>query len=120
MSDFKGTRLLLGGDVRLTRTRWLLSAEALYARLNPAGAGATTHPLGFHVTMGYKLTDQAQLLLRWDDFEADGLADDVRTITVGYNHWLTPFAKLQLNYIVDPEESGFEHHQILLLSQVGF
>lgn len=117
-TGFAGSRFLLGGDARLTRGRLLLSGEAIYANLE-ADAGASANPYGFHVTAGYMVSSKSQLLLRWDGFEKDGLADDSYLLIFGFNLWPTKATELQVNYIF-PTEQDFENQQVLINAQFAF
>jgi hypothetical protein len=116
---FNGTRTLLGVDLRLQRGRWMVSAEAIAAKLVFTG-GPQRDPIGWHATAGYLLTPRTQGLLRWDVLETDGLALDVNRLIVGYNLWPTNATELQLNYLLPVDGGGMKRHQLLVNLQVSF
>ena len=119
IQNFEGTRFLVGADFRSIRDRVVLSAEAIYAWLNPS-VDPTTNPFGWHATIGYKLTQDSQILFRWDGLEPDGLQSDSHLLIIGYNRWPTKVTQLQINYIITTEDSSIEHNQILVQFQLGF
>lgn len=119
LSDFSGVRFLLGGDFRWSQDHWLLAGEAIYARLNP-DFGTTTHPFGFHATVGFMLRPKTQVVLRWDGLEADGIRADSHLIIVGLNHWPTQATEFQVNYIIPTSDGGIDNNQVLINAQLGF
>lgn len=122
MASFTGRRLLLGTDIRLTSGKALFSAEIVSANLDQSG-GPTMKPYGYHVTAGYMVSTKSQLLARWDSFDASDLFTSggaTDWVVLGYNLWPTLATELQVNYIIDVDDSDFKHHQLLLNLQVAF
>lgn len=110
---FTGTRILLGGDVRLARGPLLLSGEVLYADLDTAG-----HPWGLQATAGYMVAPAVQVLGRFDRFDPE--APSVNTALLGLNVWPTAASEIQVNYAIDPDDTDPAHHRLLVNFQVAF
>ena len=119
LPSFDGQRTLFGGDVRWSHQRVTLSAEAIGAHLQHR-LGGTNNPNGYHLTAGYMITDNSQLLARWESFMPDGLAADSKLLIFGYNLWPTSVTELQLNYIIRTTDSELKHHQVLVNAQFAF
>lgn len=120
-SNFNGKRTLLGGDVRLVASEWLLAAEYIHANLKTDGFEERSfNPNGFYITGGYMPDAKNQLLVRWDGFHPDGLARDSDLLIFGFNHWPTSMTEFQVNYIINTDDSEFKHHQVLVNAQVAF
>ena len=119
VSGFAGKRLLLGGDFSSTHDKLVLSAEAIYAKLDPS-SGDTSHPFGFYLTAGYKLSQTSQILIRCDGFDADDLQLDSDLIVLGYNYWSTRVTKFQINYTIPTGDHVIKGSKILLQTQLGF
>lgn len=118
---FAGSRLLVGGDARLTYARLLVSGEVIYATVDP-DQGITRNPLGYQATLGYMIRpDRHQVLARWDALDLDdGLVAERQFIVLGYNFWpSTPF-EIQLNYLIPVAGEDTDNHQILINFQVSF
>ncbi len=111
--------MLLGGDFSSTHDKLLLSAEAIYAKLDPS-SGDTSHPFGFYLTAGYKLSQGSQILIRLDAFDADDLQSDSHLIVLGYNYWSSRVTKLQINYVIPTDDHVIRNSKILLQTQLGF
>lgn len=118
LSDFQGEQTLVGGDVRLTRDRFLLAGEFIAARLEFA-AGPTADPTGFHLTGGYRLTEWSQFLVRWDSLSPDGVTSESDLVWLGYNIWPTGATQLRANYVI-PTVGGVDNHQLLMSAQLAF
>ena len=118
VSGFDGQRALLGVDFRWTRGLWLAAGELIAARLEPS-AGPAEDPWGFHLTAGFKLTPNSQLLLRWDSLSPDGVGEDRDFIIAGYNFWPTGATEVQINYAIPTQES-LDNHQLLVNAQVAY
>ena len=122
MPCFSGTRLLLGADLRITWRRWLLAGEGLYARLQPT-VGGRMEPYGFHATAGYMVSGNLQLLGRWDKYQSEDLfidGDNSDLVLCGVNYWPSGATEVQINYIVDTDDTDIEHHQVLINVQIVF
>lgn len=122
LAGFSGDRTLVGFDARATYRRFLLAAEYIRAALEP-DTGKEIAPDGFYVTGGYMVRNNLQLLARWERFDLDGLANQNKPsdwIVAGANFWPTGVTELQLNYIVDVDESDLSGNQLLVNAQVVF
>jgi hypothetical protein len=120
VTDFFGTRTHVGGDLRLTMDKWLLSGEMVYAALRPT-LGIDRGPWGFHTTVGYMLSPKTQVLARLDGFDADIIGLDRSDLLVlGFNVWPTAVTEFQINYLVDTRDTAIDHHQLLVNFQFGF
>lgn len=118
---FRGQRMLLGGDIRFEQNKLLLAGEYIYAALDSSGPAAQeVNPRGFHVTAGYMVIPDHQFLLRWDQFDADKRDTVSKYLIFGYNYWPTSLTELQLNYLIDTDQSEFNAHQLLINVQVAF
>lgn len=114
---FSGTRTLAGVDARTTVDNLMLSSEFIYSNLK--NNGNETNPYGYHVTAGYMAGAKTQILVRWDQFDADGMGPDTESIIAGLNIWPTRVSEIQLNYIY-PTNEDIEFSQVLINFQVGF
>ena len=122
LPGYSGDRLLLGADMRLNFNRFLLAGEYIRAKLKP-DTGEEITPSGFHATTGYMVTPKVQVLFRWDHFNLDILVGDSSKsdwLIWGVNVWPTGTTELQVNYIVDIDDSGMKHHQVLVNTQIVF
>ncbi len=118
VSDFDGERKLFGADFRWTRGPWLLAGEGILGDLDP-DIGPSADPSGFHLTGGYYINANSQLLLRWDSLSPDGIAPESDYAVLGYNLWPTQATEVQANYII-PTRGGVDNHQLLINLQVAF
>ncbi len=116
---FDGQRFVYGGDFRWRSYDFLLSGEAIGARLKQRG-GSTHNPFGYHCTAGYMVSGSSQVLLRWESFRADGLAADSHLLVFGYNLWPTSVTELQVNYVIPTSHGNAKNHQILVNAQLEF
>ncbi len=119
ITSFTGNRAVFGGDARLVHGRLLVAAEALVMSLDP-DLGANRTPWGSHVTAGYMSSAKTQLLVRWDGFERDDGTDRQDYVILGLNVWPTLATEVQVNYLIDPDDAAFDHHQLLVNFQLGF
>lgn len=79
--NFRGSRALGGADVRLSRAGFFLSAEGLYASIDPS-ALSRRDVFGYQTTIGWYATRSVQLLARYDAFWAGSLASDLAIASV--------------------------------------
>lgn len=117
-STFEGKRFLLGGDTRLEYDKWMLSSEAVYAKLDPADA-EEFEPFSYQATIGYLVLDKMQVLLRWDSFKMNESVDANEQVILGLNIWPTQISQFRINYVV-PTKSMPKHHTLLVGAQVAF
>ena len=120
-AGFNGDRLLFGGDFRWTMERLLVSAEAIYADLDPV-AGMSRQPFGYQATVGYMLDpDRHQILGRFDSFDLDTIGGSSDFIVLGYNFWPSQAFEFQVNYLIPVHDgSRVGDQQILVNFQVAF
>lgn len=76
---FAGKRLLVGGDLRVEYSGWMLSSEVVWGKLEPAG-GAEATVLGYHASAGYAFHRRLQLLARWDVYDPGDLGPEERRV----------------------------------------
>lgn len=112
-----GDRYLAGGDFRFTNDDVLLSGEYLYSDLDYMG-GLSDRVQGFHLTVGYTIRPDVQLLLRYDLTRSDinVIEDDI--VTAGINYQFTEVASFTANYRVDIENASA--NGLLLQTQIAF
>ncbi|TYP95352.1 Phosphate-selective porin O and P [Fodinibius salinus] len=116
-NNFDGTRSLGGADARWTINKFMVSSEFIYSSLETTNSDF--NPFGFHATAGYMAGSKTQILLRWDQFDADGTGPDTESVIAGLNIWPTQVSEIQFNYILPTNES-IEFSQILINFQIGF
>ncbi|MBS4035373.1 MAG: hypothetical protein KGZ85_12960 [Ignavibacterium sp.] len=116
--NFNGKRFLVGGDTRLEYNNWLLTAEAIYGKFEPA-VGSEFKPFSYQATVGYMFLDNFQGLVRWDSFKLDKNLDPADQVIVGLNFWPSQISQFQLNYVV-PTKSTPKEHRVLVNAQIGF
>jgi hypothetical protein len=119
--DFSGKQTFIGGDVRAEIDKFLFSSEIILNKIDGIIDSISTKndPLGYHVTLGYKPFDRHQFLLRYDNLSADGIISDSKFYVIGYNFWPTRVAEIQLNYIIDSDNSEFKYHWYLINFQIS-
>jgi len=114
---FEGKRFLIGGDTRLEYDKWMLSGEAVYAKLDPADA-EEFEPFSYQATIGYMIINKMQLLIRWDSFKMNDTMDANEMAILGLNIWPSQISQFRINYIV-PTKSAPKHHTLLVGAQVA-
>ncbi len=117
-TGYIGKQTLLTTYASVTQNKLLLDGEFIHGWRNPE-AGPDSNPYGYYFTAGYFVTDSSRLLVRWDAFEGDNLAQDTEQVLVGFNHTPNSFTKLKLNYVL-PTNSSIEHSNFFAILQVGF
>ena len=121
LPGYKGTRFILGTDIHYSINDIYIDGEFIYSSFNPADS-EKRYPNGFHLTAGYQLLPETQLLLRWDHLDIDDKSKENSTsnwIVFGLNHKPTSVIKFQLNYTIDIEDSIWKHHQLFLNTQIA-
>lgn len=118
-TSFEGKRSLFGADFRWTTNKLLLSGEAIFSTFKPT-LGNKIEPQGFHITGGYMMSANSQLLIRFDTFQTDQSLDSSDLLILGYNLWPSKVSELQVNYIIDMDQFNFNNHQLLLNLQINF
>lgn len=120
-SNVDTERVLWGGDLRLTFGPLMLAGEYIRARITRnQGVAIEEEPDGWHITSGWIIAEGHQLLVRLDTFRQDNSAADSELVIFGYNYWPTSFSELQVNYVIDGNNSDLENHQLLINTQIAF
>jgi hypothetical protein len=124
---FSGKRTLYGADFRFTAGKFLLAGEYVkgdfdgnFTLLAADTSIGSAKPDGYYLTAGYMLTSNLQLLGRWDSFKADSGADNPDWAIIGLNFWPSQVSELQLNYVINTDNSEFKYHQVLVNAQIAF
>lgn len=117
--SINGSRALIGGDGRFEVGDLLLSGEFLFGELE-YGPNQIDNVLGYHITAGYWVADDVQLLGRLDHIQSDILLFESNVIVGGINYNYTDAASFQLNYQLNPNDIGFGNHFVLLQTQIAF
>jgi len=124
---FTGERSLYGADFSFTNGDFMLTGEylqgnfdgALYFLVADTSIGSIKSS-GFHVTIGYMLISDFQILGRWDRFKADNGSNNPDWMVLGLNYWPSKVSKLQINYMVNTVSSALKYNQILANFQFVF
>lgn len=94
---YRGRRMAGGVDASISGGGWLLSGEALALRLDPTGGAATQSAWGTSLTAGAPLTDDVQLVARYDTYQpAPSGARAPDLISAGANVDPTPHVRIQV------------------------
>lgn len=105
---FRGSRFLFGADAQLELNRWLFTGELNTGRLDAEGRSGTATPFGFHVAAGADVSEEHQLLARFDQYDPDVPAqvmpDD--QLSLGYNYDPTSMLRVLLNYQAPVDDMG--------------
>ncbi len=120
---FTGERVLIGGDLRITRGNLLLASEFIFADLDPSDGGENLTVFGHYITGGYMVRHDMQLLFRWDRFESEELytnGQNTNLLIFGFNFWPSSASELQANYIINTDDTPIEHNQFLVNAQIAF
>ena len=119
--SFSGKQTFLGGDVRAEIDKFLFSSEIVMNNLDGSIDSVATKedPYGYHITIGYKPFSKHQFLLRYDNLSADGIISDSKFYIIGYNFWPTGVAEIQVNYIINSDNSEFKYHWYLINFQIS-
>ncbi len=116
VASYAGSRRIYGAETWRRGARWMVGAEFIRTELDSL-SGARFQPEGWQGTLGYMLTGDDQLLLRWDVLRADGLAADVDDLVLGWNRWTSRATQLQLNWLVPLREHQLDRHRVVLSVQ---
>jgi len=119
--DFSGKQTFIGGDVRAEIDKFLFSSEIVMNKLDGLIDSVATKedPYGYYITIGYKPFSKHQFLLRYDNLSADGIISDSKFYIIGYNFWPTRVAEIQINYIINSDNSEFKYHWYLINFQIS-
>jgi len=119
--SFVGKRIFLGADFRAQVQNFLLSTEIIINKLDGTidSVQSKSEPYGYQITLGYKPLSKHQFLLRYDNLSPDGIISDSDFYIIGYNYWPTQATELQVNYIIDSEQTEFKYHWFLINLQIS-
>ncbi len=117
ITGFNGKRLLIGADIRLSVADFLFSSEYIRGEYKPE-TGVKTVAQGFHLTAGYNLLENTQVLVRYDNFKPAENLQSQNILLLGVNQTLTEAAALQFNYILDTDNSDFAFHRMMVVFQI--
>lgn len=123
LPDIGGNRTIWGTDFRFTDSRFLLAGEYLYGDLQynfDLGGAEDDTVSGFYLTAGYNIVENLQLLARFDHIQSDLFALDENLIILGSTYTLSQAASFSLNYRLNPDDSAFSNHAVLLQTQLAF
>lgn len=97
---FEGKRLLSGADLRWTRDKLFLSAEAIYGRIAPRGPGGGRDVYGYQASLGWKITEMFQALIRYDALWAGSLVSDrdlaIASLVVTFSKYVSIQSELRV------------------------
>lgn len=120
MESFNGDRFIAGGDFRLVVNNILLSSEYIFQKLKDSMKAEFTNQ-GYHITAGYSVSEIVQLLARWDSYTPDKLIGVENNLAIlGCNIAPNEFIFIRINYLINPDDKDFKHHQLLINSQLVF
>jgi len=117
-TGYVGKQTLLAAYASITQNKLLVDGEFINGWRNP-DLGTDSNPYGYYITAGYYVTNNSRLLVRWDAFEDDNLAQDTEQILIGFNHMPNSFTKLKLTYTL-PTNENIEYSNFVAILQVGF
>ena len=120
MESFQGDRFIAGGDFRLVVDDILLSSEYIFQKLKDSMKTKFTNQ-GYHITVGYSVSEIVQLLARWDSYIPDKLIGVENNLAIlGCNISPNEFIFIRINYLINPDDKEFKHHRLLVSSQLVF
>lgn len=117
-----GDRLVYGADFRYTNSGFLLYSEFAAAELDSDlnNYAESLNVFGYHISAGYFLTNDSQVLARWDSYDTDLLTESSDLILLGWNVFPTEHTKFQINYRIPANDAGFENHGVVANFNIGF
>lgn len=117
----RGDRTLFGGFFSFDLESIFGTFEFLQTQFDLAtGQGAEETITGFYGTLGNRLTDNNELLIRWDrlDFDVSRSASDL--LTLGWNHQATSLISFQVNALFRIEDDDMMDDQFGLSGNFQF
>lgn len=117
----RGSRTILGGDVRLEAEPLLLAAEYLAGSLETTDFSDRKEFIsGYYLTIGYRLFAGTMLLGRWQSWSAREQDYWDNQATLGLNHNFTSVTSCQLNADAYFPEKSAARYGLSFLLQVQF
>ena len=101
----EGDRLLYGGYVDYESDSWFGSAELLITEFESIQLPEEETITGAYVTIGNRVTDEDELLVRWDYIGYDLRDTNSSLYILGWNHQFTSVVSLQINALAQFEEN---------------
>ncbi len=92
-----GDRLTYGAFVKYDSDTFFGTIEFLQTDFELLGSGLDETITGFYATVGNNITDQSQLLARWDHLSYDLTGIDSNRVVLGWNYQATQLVSFQLN-----------------------
>jgi hypothetical protein len=92
-------RVLYGGFVQYNGDSWFGTLEFLQSKFERLDNGLDETITGFYGTVGNRVTDKDEILLRWDHLSFDIRDSSSERIILGWNHQATDLISIQLNFI---------------------
>ncbi len=92
-----GDRLIYGAFVKYDSDTFFGTVEFLQTDFELLGSGLDETITGFYATVGNNVTDQSQLLVRWDHLSYDLTGVDSNRVVLGWNYQATQLVSFQVN-----------------------
>lgn len=105
-----GDRLLYGAFVEYDSDTFFGTAEFLETTFEEAGLGEDETITGFYATVGNKITDRSELLVRWDRLAFDLQDDASNRVILGWNHYPARYIQFQVNLLADIVDDGDDRY----------
>jgi hypothetical protein len=94
-----GDRLLYGVFADYDSDSFFGTAEVLQSKFDLPGSGLEQTITGMYVTVGNKVTELDELLIRWDHLGLDLNDNYSNRVILGWNHYPAEYIQIQLNMI---------------------
>ncbi|MFU8812454.1 MAG: hypothetical protein ACNA78_05760 [Balneolaceae bacterium] len=95
-----GDRLIFGGYAQYRSDRWFGTAEYLGTNFDlPVAGNETIH--GIYTTIGKQVTENDQLVLRWDHISFNNSEQGSELFVLGWNRDLSSLFSVQVNLLAD-------------------
>lgn len=92
-----GDRLIYGAFVKYNSDTFFGTVEFLQTDFELIGSGLDETVTGFYTTVGNNVTEQSQLLARWDHLSYDLTGTDSNRVVLGWNYQATQLVSFQVN-----------------------
>ena len=92
-----GDRAIYGAFVKYDSDTFFGTIEFLQTDFELLGSGLDETITGFYATVGNNISEQSQLLARFDHLSYDELANDSNRVVLGWNYQATELVSFQLN-----------------------
>ena len=95
----EGDRLMYGFFVDYDSDSFFGTAEFMQSKFDLALSGLEQTINSMYATIGNKVTDKDELLLRWERLTFDINDAERDLVTLGWNHYPAPFVQVQINLL---------------------